>query len=403
MLLFKKLKYKNTFRSSLLKEIIVNHLVRYPTPINLNYFWGFGSLAGLCLVIQLITGIFLNMYYIPSALHTFEAVEYIMREVNYGWFFRYMHANGASLFFLVIYIHIGRALYFRSYVTGQLLWYSGILIFVLLMAVAFLGYVLPWGQMSFWGATVITGILGSIPIIGDGLVIWIWGDSNVSTITLYRFLVLHYTLGFVVVGLSVIHLALLHEVGSNQPLKTTFSVENIPFYPNYLNKDSIGFIVLFIIFIILISYYPNILGHPDNYIKANPMVTPPHIVPEWYFLPFYAALRSIENKVLGVVIMGGLILSLFFIPFIDKLKLENPQARLPLKKFFWIWIFTWIILGFLGAKPLESPFIEMHKPLVSFFYLYLIFLLRYFNWLETKTINYIIECKKKSINKLKNV
>lgn len=386
----KKSKIIKYFKSSVLQEILINHLIKYPTPQNLNYFWGFGSLAGLCLTIQLITGIFLNMFYLPYAIHAFETVEYIMREVNYGWLFRYIHANGASLFFLVIYIHIGRALYFRSYMQNLLLWYSGILIFALLMAVAFLGYVLPWGQMSFWGATVITGILGSIPVIGDSLVIWIWGDSNVSTITLSRFLVLHYTLGFVVVGLTILHLALLHESGSNQPFKTDFTNESVPFYPNYLNKDSIGFICLALLFSVLVAYYPNLLGHPDNYIKADPLVTPPHIVPEWYFLPLYAALRSIENKVLGVIVMAGLILSLIFIPFIDKLSFENPQSRLPLRIFFWFWVFTWLLLGFLGAKPLESPYIEMHKPLVCFYYLFFIIFIRFFNWLENETQKIII-------------
>lgn len=371
--------------STVIKEFFANHIIAYPTPTNLNYFWSFGSLAGLCLIIQLVTGIFLNMFYLPSSLQAFETVEYIMREVNFGWLFRYIHANGASLFFLVIYIHIGRSLYFRSYAQNFFLWYSGVIIFVCLMAVAFLGYVLPWGQMSFWGATVITGILGSIPVIGDSLVIWIWGDSNVSTITLSRFLVLHYALAFAVVGLSVIHIAFLHEAGSNKPFKTDFIQENVAFYPNFLNKDSIGFVSLAILFVILVSYYPNLLGHPDNYIKADPLVTPPHIVPEWYFLPFYAALRSIENKILGVVVMGGLILSLVFLPFLDKVNFDNPQSRPTYRYFFWLWVVTWLLLGFLGAKPLESPYVEMHKPLVCFYYLFFVLIVRFNNWLDQQT------------------
>jgi len=380
-------------KSSFFKTQLWNHIIKYPTPLNLNYFWNFGSLAGICLAIQLFTGIFLNMYYVSDASMAFNSVEYIMREVNYGWVFRYIHANGASIFFLVVYIHIGRALYFRSYTSSLFLWYSGIAIYALMMATAFLGYVLPWGQMSFWGATVITGILGALPVIGEFLVVWIWGDSNVSMITLYRFLVLHYVLAFAIVGLSLLHLIFLHKSGSTRPFKSNYNIEYIPFYPNFITKDSIGFLALALIFSFFVCFNPNDLGHPDNYIMANSLVTPAHIVPEWYFLPLYAVLRSIESKVLGVAVMGAIILSVALIPLYDNLKIDNPNARTITKIIFWIWVATWIALGFFGSQPLQYPYITVQRSLVCFYFVVISFFISFYNYIDKQTLKILINSK----------
>ena len=268
-------------------SFVDSHIIDYPTPINLNYMWSFGSTAGLCLVIQIITGIFLAMHYTPHIDLAFSSVEHIMRDVNNGWLIRYLHANGASMFFLVVYCHIFRGLYYGSYMNPRgLLWCSGVLIFVLMMATAFIGYVLPWGQMSFWGATVITNLFSAIPVVGGAIVEWLWGGFSVDNATLNRFFSLHYLLPFAIAGVTVLHLSLLHTEGSNNPLGINTNVDTVSFYPYFYVKDLFSFLLLVALFSFFVFYYPNTLGHSDNYIPANPLVTPAHIVPEWYFFTF---------------------------------------------------------------------------------------------------------------------
>src|SRR5690348_2462391 len=299
----------------------------YPTPKNLSYWWNFGSLAGVMLMIMIATGIFLAMQYTPSVDHAFDSVERIMRDVNYGWLMRYIHMNGASFFFIVVYIHMFRGLYYGSYKTPrELLWILGVVILLLMMATAFMGYVLPWGQMSFWGATVITNLFSAVPLVGQSIVTWLWGGFSVDNPTLNRFFSLHYLLPFVIFAVVFLHLVALHQFGSNNPVGIDITKKDkIPFHPYYTVKDGLGLAVFMLVFAFLLAYFPNTLGHPDNYIPANPLVTPPHIVPEWYFLPFYAMLRSITFNILwiipaklgGVMAMFGSILVLFLLPWLD--------------------------------------------------------------------------------------
>lgn len=319
---------------NLFLNVLYNHLFFYPTPKNLNYFWSFGALSGLCLILQIITGLFLSMHYIPEIDFAFLSIEHITRDINYGWFIRYLHANGASMFFFVIFFHIGRNLYFGSYLTPKVsLWFSGIIIFFLLMATAFMGYVLPWGQMSFWGATVITNLFSAIPFYGSTIVEWLWGGFSVDQATLNRFYSLHFFLPFIISAIAFLHLGLLHEIGSSDPIsldsnKNYINSANITFFPYFFIKDLFSFFFCLIIFFIFIFFMPNILGHPDNYIHANSMVTPAHIVPEWYFLPFYAILRSVPNKLGGVTAMLFSIIGWFILP------LFTPKYKSPKFKFF---------------------------------------------------------------------
>lgn len=369
----KKLHYSNKFNKPvlfLLRDKVWNHLITYPTPINLTYAWNFGSLSIVCLGIQVLTGVFLTMYYCPSAALAFLSVENIMRDVNSGWFVRYTHANGASFFFIVVYFHIARSLFYRSYENKVGLWWSGIIIFFLMMATAFMGYVLPWGQMSFWGTTVITSLFSAVPVFGPTIVTWIWGDLAISEITLNRFFSLHYLFGFLVVGAVVLHIVLLHKGGSNSPLNTNESpkLNKLNFYPFFVVKDVFGLFIFGAIFSTVIFFYPNIMGHPDNYIEANPLVTPAHIVPEWYFLPFYATLRSIPGKLQGILYMVIVIVSLGFLPVIDRTKLSDVITRPLFVYFYWIWVFSFFFLGWLGAKPLETPYLELHQPVVFFYF-----------------------------------
>lgn len=356
-----------------LLAVVNNHIIDYPTPINLNYFFGFGSLAGIMLVIQILTGIFLAMHYTPHINLAFNSVEHIMRDVNNGWLIRYIHANGASFFFIVVYIHIFRGLYYGSYITPrENLWCSGIIIFILMMATAFMGYVLPWGQMSFWGATVITNLFSAIPLVGKDIVDWLWGGFAVDNPTLNRFFSLHFTFPFVIVGVVLIHLILLHEVGSNNPLGMTLKTENIPFYPYFYVKDLFGLIVLLLIFFLFIFYYPNTLGHPDNYIEANPMKTPLHIVPEWYFLPFYAILRSIPNKIGGVIAMFGSLVVMLTIPFTNSSEIRSTAFRPLFKLSYWLLVVAFFLLGWVGQMPVEYPYTEIG--VVSMIYYFFFFL-----------------------------
>lgn len=341
-------------------SFIDSHIIDYPTPINLNYMWSFGSTAGIALVIQILTGIFLAMHYTPHVDLAFNSIEHIMRDVNNGWLVRYLHANGASVFFIVVYCHIFRGLYFGSYIYPRdRLWISGVIIFFLMMATAFMGYVLPWGQMSFWGATVITNLFSAIPVIGKTIVEWLWGGFSVSNATLNRFFSLHYLLPFLIAGVTLLHLSLLHKDGSNNPLGINSHVETVPFYPYFYVKDLFSFFIFIIFFSMFVFFAPNALGHPDNYILANSLVTPPHIVPEWYFLPFYAILRSIPDKLGGVVAMGSAILILALLPFINTSLVRSSKFRPLFGVVYWFLVADFLLLGWIGQKPVEDPYIDI--------------------------------------------
>jgi ubiquinol-cytochrome c reductase cytochrome b subunit len=368
-------------------SFVDSHIIDYPTPINLNYMWSFGSTAGLCLVIQIITGIFLAMHYTPHIDLAFSSVEHIMRDVNNGWLIRYLHANGASMFFLVVYCHIFRGLYYGSYMNPRgLLWCSGVLIFVLMMATAFIGYVLPWGQMSFWGATVITNLFSAIPVVGGAIVEWLWGGFSVDNATLNRFFSLHYLLPFAIAGVTVLHLSLLHTEGSNNPLGINTNVDTVSFYPYFYVKDLFSFLLLVALFSFFVFYYPNTLGHSDNYIPANPLVTPAHIVPEWYFLPFYAILRSIPDKLGGVVAMGGAIAILALLPIINTSEIRSSKFR-PIFGFAYWFIFAdFLLLGWIGQKPVETPFIEIGQVGTVFYFLFFLVLLPLIGLIEKSLV-----------------
>jgi ubiquinol-cytochrome c reductase cytochrome b subunit len=314
----------------------------------------------ICLVVQLLSGIFLAMNYAAHTDMAFDSVERIMRDVNYGWLLRYMHANGASMFFIVTYIHIFRGLYYGSYKSPrEVLWFLGIIILLLMMATAFMGYVLPWGQMSFWGATVITNLFSAFPVVGESIVSFLWGGFSVDNPTLNRFYALHYLFPFLIVGVVVLHLVALHTHGSNNPLGIDVKgkQDTIPFHPYYTIKDFFGFFLFFLVFAYFIFYSPNSLGHPDNYIPANPMVTPAHIVPEWYFLPFYAILRAVPDKLGGVLLMFAAIVVLFFLPWLDSCKVRSARFRPVYKLFFWVFAIDAVLLGYVGGKPAEGFYI----------------------------------------------
>ncbi len=354
----------------------LKHLGEYRTPKNLSYMWSFGSIAGIALVIQIITGLFLAMHYSPNADKAFQSVEYIMRNVNYGWLIRYIHAVGASMFFVAVYAHIARGMYYGSYKSPrEMVWFMGIFIFLLMMATAFMGYVLPWGQMSFWGATVITSLFSAIPVIGETIVQWLWGGFAVGDATLNRFFVLHYLFPFVIVAVVIIHIIALHIHGSNNPtgVEVKTKKDTVPFHPYYTIKDFVGFGAFFLIFAYFVFYQPNYLGHPDNYIEANPMVTPEHIVPEWYFLPFYAMLRAIPDKLGGVMTMLASILILFLLPWLDSSKVKSGRYRPVFKVCFWIFIGNVMLLGYIGGKPPEGIYVILGQ--FSTFYYFTHFLL----------------------------
>lgn len=369
-------------------SFVDSHIIDYPTPINLNYFWSFGSTAGLCLVIQIVTGIFLAMHYCSSIDLAFNSVEHIMSDVNNGWLIRYTHANGASMFFIVVYCHIFRGLYYGSYIYPRgKLWASGVVIFLLMMATAFMGYVLPWGQMSFWGATVITNLFSAIPFVGSSIVEWLWGGFSVGNATLNRFYSLHYLMPFVIAGLVIVHLSLLHKDGSNNPLGINSNTDNIPFYPYFYVKDLFSFFILVLLFSFFVFFYPNALGHTDNYIPANPLSTPAHIVPEWYFLPFYAILRSIPDKLGGVVAMISAILVLLLLPIINTSKIRSSKFRPIFGLAYWFLVSDFIILGWIGQKPVESPYIEIGMAATVFYFLFLLILVPFIGFIESEMIN----------------
>ena len=359
---------------SVLREALVDH----PTPRNLNYWWNFGSLAGITLIIMIVSGLVLSMHYVPHVDFAFDSVEHIMRDVNYGWLIRYIHSVGASMFFLIVYIHMARGLYYGSYKSPrEVLWWLGIIIFLLMIATAFLGYTLPWGQMSFWGATVITNLFSAIPLVGDNIVTWLLGGFSIDNPTLNRFYSFHYLLPFIIVGVVFLHIISLHKVGSNNPtgIDLTLKKEKIPFHPYYTIKDFFGFGVFFIIFGIFVFFLPNSLGHPDNYIPADPLVTPEHIVPEWYFLPFYAILRAIPFKLLGVLAMLGSILILFVLPWLDTCKVRSCRFRPIYKQFFWIFIFNFIVLGWVGSKVPEGHYLIISRICTAYYFTHFLIIL----------------------------
>lgn len=345
------------------------HIIDYPTPSNFNYFWGFGSLAGLLLALQIITGVFLAMHYTPQADLAFSSLEHIMRDVNYGWILRYAHCTGASVFFVVVYIHIARGLFYGSYtgLRGRV-WSVGSVIFVLMMAAAFMGYVLPWGQMSFWGATVITNLFTAIPVVGESIAYWLWGGFSVDNATLNRFFSLHYLVPLTILGFVVLHLSLLHFTGSGNPLGVN-NLNSLPFYPYFYVKDAFGFLVCCFLSSLLLFFAPNYLGHPDNYVEANALVTPVHIVPEWYFLPFYAILRSIPSKLVGVIALILSVVALWGLPVFAPEGVHSGRFRSFFRVLFWLVFFDMVLLGWLGSCPVEVPYVQVGQ-CASFFYFF---------------------------------
>jgi ubiquinol-cytochrome c reductase cytochrome b/c1 subunit len=364
----------------------MNHeLNDYPTPRNLNYWWNFGSLAGIMLVIMIVSGIFLAMAYTPQKDMAFDSVERIMRDVNWGWLMRYIHMNGASMFFIITYIHIFRGLYYGSYKEPrELLWMLGVVILLLMMATAFMGYVLPWGQMSYWGATVITNLFSAIPVVGDSIVTLLWGGFTVDNPTLNRFFSLHYLLPFVLIGVVVLHLVALHQHGSNNPLGIDRKgpQDSIPFHPYYTVKDLFGLFVFLLIYAAFVFFAPNVLGDPANYIPANPLATPSEIVPEWYFLPFYAILRSVPNKLFGVILMFGSILILFVLPWLDTSRVRSATFRPVFKWFVFVLLIDAVILGWVGANRPEGMFVTIGRLATFYYFFHFLILLPFLGWFE---------------------
>nr|APX40575.1 cytochrome b [Galeruca interrupta] len=358
-------------KTSPLFKIINNSLIVFPSPSNISYMWNFGSLLGICLMIQIFTGLFLAMHYCPNIELAFNSVAHICRDVNYGWLLRTLHANGASFFFICIYIHIGRGMYYSSYNMIET-WLIGVTIFFLTMATAFLGYVLPWGQMSFWGATVITNLMSAIPYLGNMLVQWIWGGFAVDNATLTRFFTFHFILPFIIFAFMIIHLLYLHQTGSSNPIGTNSNIDKIPFHPYFTFKDMLSAIIMIFMLVFLTLSNPYLLGDPDNFTPANPLVTPIHIQPEWYFLFAYAILRSIPNKLGGVIALVMSIAILYLLPFINKKKFLSSQFY-PINKFmFWSMFSIIILLTWIGARPVEDPYILTGQILTVIYFLYYI-------------------------------
>jgi quinol-cytochrome oxidoreductase complex cytochrome b subunit len=364
-------------------HILTDHLIDYPTSPNLTYFWGFGSAAGIFLVVQIISGVILAMHYSPHVSLAFLSVEHIVRDVNGGWFIRYCHANGASFFFLSVYIHLFRGVYYSSYKGVRAIpWSIGVLIFILMMACAFMGYVLPWGQMSLWAATVITNLFSAFPWVGNVIVYWVWGGFSVDNATLNRFFSLHFLLPFLIVACVILHISFIHLKGSNNPLGIS-NVNKISFYPNFWTKDLFVWLVLSGVYLTFVFFLPNILGHPDNYIAANPLVTPSHITPEWYFLPFYAILRSIPDKLSGVCLMFGGLLILFFTPVLNLSVFYSFQFLVFQQFSFWFLVVAWFILGWTGACAPEPPFLGVGQTATIYYFMYFLFWLPFFGYIES--------------------
>nr|YP_010397927.1 cytochrome b [Rasbora patrickyapi]UQJ79165.1 cytochrome b [Rasbora patrickyapi] len=360
-------------------------LIDLPTPANISAWWNFGSLLGLCLITQILTGLFLAMHYTSDLSTAFSSVVHICRDVNYGWLIRNVHANGASFFFICLYMHIARGLYYGSYLYKET-WNIGVVLFLLVMMTAFVGYVLPWGQMSFWGATVITNLLSAVPYVGDMLVQWIWGGFSVDNATLTRFFAFHFLLPFIIVGLVIFHLLFLHETGSNNPIGINPNADKISFHPYFSYKDLVGFLVMLLALLVLALFSPNLLGDPENFTPANPLVTPPHIKPEWYFLFAYAILRSIPNKLGGVLALLFSILVLLTVPLLHTSKQRGMMFRPFTQLLFWTLVADMIILTWIGGMPVEHPFIIIGQIASVLYFLLFLILLPMMGWLENKAL-----------------
>ena len=384
-----KSKFGKWFNDRLPLLTLASHLTEYPTPKNLNYWWTFGGILTFCLITQIITGLVLAMHYIAHADLAFSSVEHIMRDVNYGWLIRYIHANGASMFFLAVYIHIFRSLFYGSYKSPrEIIWILGIMIYLLMMAAAFMGYVLPWGQMSFWGATVITNLFSAIPLVGESITTWLWGGYSVDNPTLTRFFTLHYLIPFLILGLVVLHIWALHVPGNNNPIGIDIqkpSKDTVPFHPYIVIKDLFALLLFMIVFAFFVFYSPNILGHADNYIEANPLVTPAHIVPEWYLLPFYAILRSVPDKLLGVVAMLSAIFILAALPWLDTSKIRSAVFRPLYKQFYWILVIDVLVLGYVGAMPAEGLYLLIARVATTYYFLHFLLILPILGKIEKTT------------------
>jgi len=373
-------------------RLMHGQFVDFPTPRNLNYLWTFGGILTFCLVAQIATGVVLAMHYQPSAAEAFNSVEHIRRDVNYGWMLRNFHAVGASMFFFAVYIHIFRGLYYGSYkAPREVLWILGVLIFAVMMATAFMGYALPWGQMSFWGVTVITNLFSAIneiiPGLGTTVVQWLWGGYSVSGTTLNRFFSLHYLLPFVIFGLVALHIWALHVTGQNNPtgLDIKTKSDSVPMYPYAVAKDTVGLLAFLLLFAWFAFFLPDYLGHADNYIEANPLVTPPHIVPEWYFLPFYAILRAIPSKLGGVIAMVAAIVVLFFVPWLDTSRVRSAKYRPIYKWCFWLLVISSLGLGYLGAMPPEGAYVTWARILTTYYFAHFLIIMPIVGIIETPT------------------
>uniref|UniRef100_UPI0030FE8635 cytochrome b n=1 Tax=Anarhynchus montanus TaxID=50398 RepID=UPI0030FE8635 len=377
----------NIRKSHPLLKMINNSLIDLPTPPNISAWWNFGSLLGICLITQILTGLLLAMHYTADTTLAFSSVAHTCRNVQYGWLIRNLHANGASFFFICIYLHIGRGFYYGSYLYKET-WNTGVILLLTLMATAFVGYVLPWGQMSFWGATVITNLFSAIPYIGQTLVEWAWGGFSVDNPTLTRFFALHFLLPFMIAGLTLIHLTFLHESGSNNPLGIVSNCDKIPFHPYFSLKDMLGFILMFLPLMTLAMFSPNLLGDPENFTPANPLVTPPHIKPEWYFLFAYAILRSIPNKLGGVLALAASVLVLFLSPFLHKSKQRTMAFRPISQLLFWTLVANLLILTWVGSQPVEHPFIIIGQLASLTYFTILLLLFPLIGALENKMLNY---------------
>jgi len=366
---------------------ILEGLINLPTPANISYLWNFGWLLGMVLVIQLATRIFLAMHFAPHVDLAFISVEHIMRDVNYGWFLRYLHANGAAFFFICVYVHMARGLYYGSYTHPRApVWNIGVIIYLVMILTAFVGYVLPWGQMSLWAATVITNLVSAVPFIGTDIVEWLWGGFSVGNPTLNRFFSFHYIMPFIIVGLVIVHIILLHEEGSNNPIGVDGNIDKIPFHPYSTVKDVFGTVLLMIAICGFIFFAPNYMGHPDNYIPANPLVTPAHIQPEWYFLFVYTVLRSIPDKLLGVIAMVAAILVLLTLPYLHTSYIRSHQFRPLAKIAFWFFVGDFVVLTYIGAQPPEYPWVTIGQCASIAYFAYFLIITPVIGWIENRLL-----------------